>query len=211
MWCALAGAFHIFIPAINHEGYAPFLEARAKKGTVTVTERMIQDGGRQWSLVGPDWVARTRSAREALEINRTSDHDRLSQELHSSAPKHFPSLAHRQRPRLYSGYLPDRDRSVLGEAASLTPRHGGQPMMVGKLRLRPNRVPLALAICRPALQRARIRSRSSCAKADRKARMPLPMVDQQVEALRRLAAGESCRSIAKTMAVHHATVARLAG
>ena len=34
---------------------------------------------------------------------------------------------------------------------------------------------------------------------------------QQAEALERLAAGESCRSIAKTMAVHHATVARLAG
>jgi DNA invertase Pin-like site-specific DNA recombinase len=34
---------------------------------------------------------------------------------------------------------------------------------------------------------------------------------QQAEALKRLAAGESCRSIAKTMAVHHATVARLAG
>src|SRR5262249_31191201 len=30
-------------------------------------------------------------------------------------------------------------------------------------------------------------------------------------ALKRLAAGESCRSIARTMAVHHATVARLAG
>jgi hypothetical protein len=34
---------------------------------------------------------------------------------------------------------------------------------------------------------------------------------QQTESLKRLAAGESCRSIAKTMAVHHATVARLAG
>jgi DNA invertase Pin-like site-specific DNA recombinase len=34
---------------------------------------------------------------------------------------------------------------------------------------------------------------------------------QQAEALKRLAAGESCRSIAKTMAVHHATVPRLAG
>ncbi len=34
---------------------------------------------------------------------------------------------------------------------------------------------------------------------------------QQAEALKRLATGESCRSIARTMAVHHATVARLAG
>jgi Helix-turn-helix domain len=33
---------------------------------------------------------------------------------------------------------------------------------------------------------------------------------EQAEALKRLAAGESCRSIARTMAVHHATVARLA-
>ena len=45
----------------------------------------------------------------------------------SAAPKHFPSLAHRQRPRLYSCYLPDRDRSVLGEAASLTPRTAANP------------------------------------------------------------------------------------
>jgi DNA invertase Pin-like site-specific DNA recombinase len=33
---------------------------------------------------------------------------------------------------------------------------------------------------------------------------------QQAEALRRMAAGESCRAIAKTFGVHHATVARLA-
>ena len=33
---------------------------------------------------------------------------------------------------------------------------------------------------------------------------------QQAEALKRLAKGESCRSIAKTMGCHHATVARLA-
>jgi hypothetical protein len=45
-----------------------------------------------------------------------------------SAPKYFPSLAHRQRSRSYRRYLPDRYRSVLGEAASLTPRHGGQPI-----------------------------------------------------------------------------------
>ena len=34
---------------------------------------------------------------------------------------------------------------------------------------------------------------------------------QQAEALKRLDAGESCRSIARMMAVHHATIARLAG
>jgi DNA invertase Pin-like site-specific DNA recombinase len=34
---------------------------------------------------------------------------------------------------------------------------------------------------------------------------------QQAEALKRMAAGESCRAIAKTFGVHHATVARLAG
>ncbi len=33
---------------------------------------------------------------------------------------------------------------------------------------------------------------------------------QRAEALKRLAAGESCRAIAKTMAVHHGTIARLA-
>jgi hypothetical protein len=44
---ALAGTFHSFKPTIDHEGYAPFLETRVKQGTVTVTERVIQDGGRQ--------------------------------------------------------------------------------------------------------------------------------------------------------------------
>ena len=38
-----------------------------------------------------------------------------------------------------------------------------------------------------------------------------PKAHQRTEALKRLEAGESYRSIAKTMAVHHATVARLAG
>ena len=32
---------------------------------------------------------------------------------------------------------------------------------------------------------------------------------QQAEALKRLAAGESCRAIGKSMGVHHATIARL--
>jgi DNA invertase Pin-like site-specific DNA recombinase len=34
---------------------------------------------------------------------------------------------------------------------------------------------------------------------------------QQQEAVKRLKAGESCREIAKTFRVHHATIARLAG
>ena len=33
---------------------------------------------------------------------------------------------------------------------------------------------------------------------------------QQAEALRRLAAGESCRAIARTFHVHHSTISRLA-
>jgi DNA invertase Pin-like site-specific DNA recombinase len=35
--------------------------------------------------------------------------------------------------------------------------------------------------------------------------------DQQAEALKRLAAGESCRAVAKSYRVHHATVSRLRG
>jgi DNA invertase Pin-like site-specific DNA recombinase len=34
---------------------------------------------------------------------------------------------------------------------------------------------------------------------------------QQDEARKRLEAGESCRAIGRTMGVHHATIARLAG
>jgi DNA invertase Pin-like site-specific DNA recombinase len=48
------------------------------------------------------------------------------------------------------------------------------------------------------------------AKGTRFGRKPKLTDHQQAQALKRLAAGESCRSIAKTMAVHHATVARLA-
>src|SRR5215813_10410303 len=48
-------------------------------------------------------------------------------------------------------------------------------------------------------------------KGTRFGRKPKLTAHQQAEALKRLAAGESCRSIARTMAVHHATVARLAG
>jgi len=42
-------------------------------------------------------------------------------------------------------------------------------------------------------------------------RKPKLTEHQQGEALKRLAAGESCRSISKTMGVHHATISRLAG
>jgi DNA invertase Pin-like site-specific DNA recombinase len=41
-------------------------------------------------------------------------------------------------------------------------------------------------------------------------RKPKLTEHQQAEALKRLEAGERCRAIARTMAVHHATVARLA-
>ena len=49
------------------------------------------------------------------------------------------------------------------------------------------------------------------AKGTRFGRKPKLTDHQQAEALKRMAAGESCRAIARTMAVHHATVARLAG
>jgi len=49
------------------------------------------------------------------------------------------------------------------------------------------------------------------AKGTRFGRKPKLTAHQRAEALKRLAAGDSCRSIARTMAVHHATVARLAG
>ena len=42
-------------------------------------------------------------------------------------------------------------------------------------------------------------------------RKPKLTEHQQEEAIKRLAAGESCRAIGRTMGVHHATIARLAG
>jgi len=42
-------------------------------------------------------------------------------------------------------------------------------------------------------------------------RKPKLTEHQQAEALKRLDAGESCRAIARAMAVHHATISRLAG
>jgi DNA invertase Pin-like site-specific DNA recombinase len=48
-------------------------------------------------------------------------------------------------------------------------------------------------------------------KGTRFGRKPKLTDHQQREALKRLDDGESCRSIAKAMAVHHATISRLAG
>jgi len=42
-------------------------------------------------------------------------------------------------------------------------------------------------------------------------RKPKLSAHQRTEALKRLDAGESCRSIAKTMGVHHQTISKLAG
>ena len=61
------------------------------------------------------------------------------------------------------------------------------------------------------LKRANEGRTAAKAKGTRFGRKPKLTAHQQAEALKRLAAGESCRSIARTMAVHHATVARLAG
>jgi DNA invertase Pin-like site-specific DNA recombinase len=47
-------------------------------------------------------------------------------------------------------------------------------------------------------------------KGTRFGRKPKLTDHQQAEALKRMAAGESCRAIGKTMGVHHATIARLA-
>jgi IS30 family transposase len=42
-------------------------------------------------------------------------------------------------------------------------------------------------------------------------RKPKLSAHQRTEALKRLDAGESCRSIAKTTGVHHQTISKLAG
>ena len=49
------------------------------------------------------------------------------------------------------------------------------------------------------------------AKGIRFGRRPKLTSHQQAKALKRLNAGESCRAIGRTMGVHHATIARLAG
>jgi DNA invertase Pin-like site-specific DNA recombinase len=59
------------------------------------------------------------------------------------------------------------------------------------------------------LKRANDGRKVALAKGARFGRKPKLTDHQQAEALKRLDAGESCRSIAKTMAVHHGTIARL--
>ena len=61
------------------------------------------------------------------------------------------------------------------------------------------------------LKRANDSRASARKRGVRFGRKPKLTDHQQAEALKRLAAGESCRAIGKTMGVHHATIARLAG
>ena len=58
---------------------------------------------------------------------------------------------------------------------------------------------------------ARCNAGRAIAKADgvRFGRKPKLTDYQRDEALKRLAAGESCRAVGKSMGVHHATIARL--
>ena len=60
------------------------------------------------------------------------------------------------------------------------------------------------------LKRANDGRKAAKAKGTRFGRKPRLSDHQRGEALKRLDAGESCRTIAKTMGVHHATIARLA-
>jgi len=64
---------------------------------------------------------------------------------------------------------------------------------------------------RRVLQRANDGRASARKRGVRFGRKPKLTDHQQAEALKRLASGESCRAIGKTMGVHHATIARLAG
>src|SRR5262245_25265534 len=61
------------------------------------------------------------------------------------------------------------------------------------------------------LKRANDGRKAAKAKGTRFGRKPKLSDHQRGEALKRLDAGESCRTIANTMGVHHATIARLAG
>ena len=61
------------------------------------------------------------------------------------------------------------------------------------------------------LKRANDGRRAAKAKGVRFGRKPKLSAAQRTEALKRLDAGESFRSIARSMAVHHATIAKLAG
>ena len=59
------------------------------------------------------------------------------------------------------------------------------------------------------LKRANDGRKAARARGARFGRKPKLSEHQQAEALKRLAAGESCRQIGKTLGVHHATVSRL--
>ena len=61
------------------------------------------------------------------------------------------------------------------------------------------------------LKRANDGRRAAKAKGVRFGRKPKLTSHQRSEALKRLDAGESFRSVARSMAVHHATIAKLAG
>ena len=74
-----------------------------------------------------------------------------------------------------------------------------------------NRGILAFSSALAEDERHRILKRANDGRAAAKAKGKRFGRKPKAEALKRLAAGESCRSIALTMAVHHATVARLAG
>ena len=47
MWSVLAKALYVLDSAIDHEGYSALGEARAKGGTVAVTQRVIEDRSRK--------------------------------------------------------------------------------------------------------------------------------------------------------------------
>ena len=61
------------------------------------------------------------------------------------------------------------------------------------------------------VKRANDGRKAARSKGVRFGRKPKLTDHQQAEALKRLDAGESCRSIARAMAVHHAAISRLAG
>jgi len=61
------------------------------------------------------------------------------------------------------------------------------------------------------VKRANDGRKAARSKGVRFGRKPKLTDHPQAEALKRLDAGESCRSIARAMAVHHATISRLAG
>ena len=72
-------------------------------------------------------------------------------------------------------------------------------------------IPLSVSGLRDFLARCNAGRHVAIAKGVRFGPKPKLTDHQQGEALKRLAAGDSCRAIAKTMGVHHATIARLTG